>query len=136
MNIFVIFSKHFMGQGEILVNISINCIIVVLMLVNSESDGDGEAVEPVDGLLQEARPRVQRAADRCRSLCHCQVGEHGSSILGLKTISPNIQSKLTSQLLVIIETEHCSANTVTWPLCLASQSSLEGRSVQSSAHAT
>ena len=121
-----------MGQGEILVNISINCIIVIFMLVNSESDGDGEAVEPVDGLLQAARARVQRAADRCRSLCHCQVGEHGTSILGLKTISPNIQSKLTSQLLIIIiETKHFSANTVTWPLCLASQSSLEGRSVQS-----
>ena len=79
-----------MGQGEILVNISINCIVVIFMLVNSESDGDGEAVEPVHGLLQAARPGVQRAADRCRSLCHCQVGEHGTSILGLKTISTNI----------------------------------------------
>ena len=64
------------GAGEkVWLSLCILLYTLIFMLVNSESDRDGEAAEPVNGLLQAARPRVQRAADRCRSLCHCQVGE-------------------------------------------------------------
>ena len=47
--------------------------VIMIILSKPESDGDGEAVEPLDRLLQAACPRVQRPADRCGPLCYRQV---------------------------------------------------------------